>query len=134
MNVSVEINDKSFNELVQKGIDGLDEATVKSIAMESLRQVFSDPEAVNRMVYVKDGCYNMVLRPEFNHLVRQSIKDEDLKEFKDQIMGVLRSDCRKLVVDVMTGVLFNSMFSHDAKERFMRDVSQMVEERIGSGR
>ncbi len=128
MNVNVEISDNSFNELIQKGIEGLDEATVKSIAMEALRQVFSDPEAVNKMVYKRDGCYSMVLRPEFDDLVRKSIKDEDLKEFKDQIMEVLRKDCHKLVVDVMTGVFLDSMFSYDSRARFMNDVYQAIQE------
>lgn len=128
MKVSVEINGASFNELVQKGIDGLDEATVKSIAMESLRQVFSDPETVNRMVYVRDKYYNMVLRPEFDHLVRQSIKDEDLKEFKDQIMDILRKDGHRLIVDAMTNVFINSMFGYEARHEMMSKVYQAIEE------
>ena len=120
MNVTINIDDDSFSELVKKGVDNMPAEKVGAIAAEAIMEVFKKEEAVKEIIFrSKNWGYSgpsySDLRPEIVEAIRAAMPEDKIQELRDRILEILETGGRNLLVDAVTAMFAERLFEEPMK-------------------
>jgi len=114
MNVTINIDDDTLSDLIKKGIAGLSEATIGTIAKEAVERAFSDKEVVEGLLFKKEsgwgGTTQLELRSGIVDMLMKSFNDEDLARYRKLMLDTLDEKGGDLVIDALSRTLARKLF------------------------
>lgn len=115
MNVTINIDDDSFNELVKKGVENMPAEKVGDIAAEAIMEIFKKEEAVKEIMFAKkewgySGSSYSCLRPEVVEVVKAAIPEDKIQELCSRILKILETEGRHILVDAIATMFARKLF------------------------
>ena len=133
MTIQVNIDDDSLNDLVSKGIKNLPEEAIGKLAKEAVEKVFSDEHTIKEMVFKKrerNWCgvdEFSDIRPEIINMLSRAFTDKEVKEFRTQLLEMLKKNKRELMTAVLADIFIKRVF--DDPYAFMMEMRNKMSHR-----
>ena len=132
--VTLSLNNEMLAQMISKGIQDLPKEVVHTLSYEALKSALQDKEFLKHLMFVSSGSsYNWwdsaSLRQWVADLLSRSFTDDEVKEFRDGVMKVLKTDHRKLAVEALTNVFMRRVSSFDFDSEVKCIVGTMMHER-----
>ena len=127
MTVQVNIDDDSLNELVLKGIKNLSEETIGELAKSAIQAVFQDPVTMRDVLFAEsetNWCGQRSwskIRPEILNMLSRAFTDDEVKKYRNELLGMLERDKKELMIKVMTQIFIQRVF--DDPQNFMCEMA-----------
>ena len=115
---TIKLNNEMLAQMISKGIQDLPKEVVHALSYEAFKTALQDKEFLQHLMFVnKDGGYNWWDKSELRQwvvdLLSRSFTDEEVKEFRDGVLNVLKTDRRQIVVDAMSNCFMKRLADYD---------------------
>lgn len=148
MELTINVDEKKFSDLLNNQLDNFTEQELHHICIEGLMKQLSDPEQFARLFVTKNTGYGYHSDSYYaNDLLKEAAKKVDLsplfKDFQEQVITYLKENHDKIIKDLMTDIfmrgfsefLYNSEFANKMRMEFsnqLYDMRQDNEQKINS--
>lgn len=146
MELTLNVDEKKFNDLIQGELDNFSEQEIHEICKEGFMKCLSNVDTFRSLFVVKDGYYD---RDSYhaNDLLREAAKKVDLDPlftgFQQQVLKYLEEHHDDIIKQLMSDIfmagfsryLYNSEFMSQMQRTFseqLNGVSAQYEERINN--
>lgn len=132
--VTLSLNNEMLAQMISKGIQDLPKEVVHTLSYEALKSALQNEEFLKRLMFVADdNSYNWWEKSELRQwvvdLLSRSFTDKEVRDFRDGIMNVLRTDHRELAVEALTNAFMKRISSFNFDDEVRCVVSSMLHER-----
>lgn len=116
--VTLSLNNEMLAQMISKGIQDLPKEVVHALSYDAFKTALQDKEFLRHLMFVnKDGAYNWWEKSELRQwvvdLLSRSFTDDEVKEFRDGVLNVLKADHRGIVVDAMANCFMRRLADFD---------------------
>lgn len=116
--VTLSLNNEMLAQMISKGIQDLPKEVVHTLSYEAFKTALQDKEFLKRLMFVdKNGSYDWWDKSELRQwvvdLLSRSFTDDEVKEFRDGVLNVLKADHRQIVVDAMASCFMRRLADYD---------------------
>ena len=116
--VTLSLNNEMLAQMISKGIQDLPKEVVHTLSYEALKSALQDKEFLKHLMFVnKDGAYNWWEKSELRQwvvdLLSRSFTDDEVRDFRDGVMRVLRTDHREVAVEALANAFMRKVSSFD---------------------
>lgn len=138
MELTINVDEKKFSELLNNQLDNFTEQELHHICTEGLIKQLSDPEQFARLFVSKNTGYGYHTDSYYaNDLLKEAAKKVDLsplfKDFQEQVITYLKENHDKIIKDLMADIfirgfsefLYNSEFANRMRMEFSNQLYDM---------
>lgn len=116
--VTLSLNNEMLAQMISKGIQDLPNEVVHTLSYEAFKTALQDKEFIKHLMFVSSGSsYNWwdgaKLRQWVVDLLSRSFTDDEVKDFRDGVLNVLKADHRQVVVDAMANCFMKRLADYD---------------------
>ena len=146
MELTLNVDEKKFNDLIQGELDNFSEQEIHEICKEGFMKCLSNVDTFKSLFVTKDGYYN---RDSYhaNDLLREAAKKVDLDplfaDFQKQVLEYLKENHDDIIKQLMSDIfiagfsryLYNSEFMNQMERTFsqqLNTVSTQYEQKINN--
>lgn len=131
--VTLSLDNEMLAQMISKGIQDLPNEVVHTLSYEALKTALQDKEFLKHLMFVSSGnSYNWwetsKLRQWVVDLLSRSFTDKEVKEFRDGMLHVLRTDHRQIAVDAMTSCFMHRLSDFDFDAQVRHIIGEMMNE------
>lgn len=131
--VTLSLNNEMLAQMISKGIQDLPKEVIHTLSYEALKSALEDKEFLKRLMFTaRDTSYNWwdhaALRDWLVELLSKSFTDEEVKEFRDGMLKVLKTDHKQIAVEALTDAFMKKLSDFDFESQVRCIVSQMQSE------
>lgn len=132
--VTLSLNNEMLAQMISKGIEGLPKEAIHTLSYEAMKTALQDREFLKHLMFRTDSAgYNWWdqahLQPWLSDLLSRSFTDEEVKEFRDGIMKVLRDDYHSTVTKALTNCFMKKLSDFDFTDNVKALIYQTLDER-----
>lgn len=129
--VTLSLNNEMLAQMISKGIQDLPKEVVHTLSYEALKTALQDKEFLKHLMFVSSGSsYNWWdssnLRQWVVDLLSRSFTDKEVKEFRDDVLKVLKADHRQVAVDAMANCFMRRLADFDFNTQVHCVISEMM--------
>ena len=130
MTIQLNIDDSKLDELVKTGVENLPPETIGELAKQAVLQVFQDPKTIKDIIFKKKetSYYGSEswsdIRPEILSILGRAFTDDEVKQFRKELLETLEANKQKLIVDVMAAIFIQRVF--DDPQQMMHEMSNRL--------
>lgn len=146
MELTLNVDEKKFNDLIQGELDNFSKQEIHEICKEGFMKCLSNVDTFRSLFVTEDGYYN---RDSYhaNDLLREAAKKVDLdplfEDFQQQVLKYLKENHDDIIKQLMSDIfiagfsryLYNSEFMNAMRETFNQElnaISAQYEQKINS--
>ena len=146
MELTLNVDEKKFNDLIQGELDNFSEQEIHEICKEGFMKCLSNVDTFKSLFVTKDGYYN---RDSYhaNDLLREAAKKVDLDplfaDFQKQVLEYLKENHDDIIKQLMSDIfiagfsryLYNSEFMNQMERNFsqqLNNISAQYEQKINN--
>ena len=134
--VTLSLNNEMLAQMISKGIQDLPKEVVHTLSYEALKSALQDKEFMKRLMFVnKDGAYNWWEKSELRQwvvdLLSRSFTDDEVRDFRDGVMRVLKTDHREVAVEALASAFMRKVSSFDFDNEVRCIVERALHDRDG---
>lgn len=146
MELTLNVDEKKFNDLIQGELDNFSEQEIHEICKEGFMKCLSNVDTFRSLFVTKDGYYN---RDSYhaNDLLREAAKKVDLdplfEDFQQQVLKYLKENHDDIIKQLMSDIfiagfsryLYNSEFMNQMERTFsqqLNNISAQYEQKINN--
>lgn len=134
--VTLSLNNEMLAQMISKGIQDLPKEIVNTLSYEALKSALQDKEFLKRLMFVANGdSYNWWEKSELRQwvvdLLSRSFTDKEVREFRDGIMRVLKTDHREVAVEALANAFMRKVSSFDFDNEVRCIVERALRDREG---
>ena len=126
ISVNLRLNNEALATLISKGIEELPKETIHQLAYSALSEALKDKEVLNNLLFVKDrssyGWDRSEVRGWVVEMLANTFSNEEVKEFREKVLEVLKKDHRDVVVDALARTFTDNLFG----ATFQQNVIQTI--------
>ena len=131
--VTLSLNNEMLAQMISKGIQDLPKEVVHTLSYEAFKTALQDKEFLKHLMFVSSGnSYNWwdsaELRQWVVDLLSRSFTDDEVKEFRDGVLNVLKADHRQVVVDAMANCFMKRLANYDFNTEVQCVIGKMMSE------
>ena len=132
--VTLSLNNEMLAQMISKGIQDLPKEVVHTLSYEAFKTALQDKEFIKHLMFVSSGgSYNWWdssnLRQWVVDLLSRSFTDDEVKEFRDGVLNVLKADHRQVVVDAMSNCFMRRLADYDFNMQVQYVIHEMMSKR-----
>lgn len=129
--VTISLNNEMLAQMISKGIQDMPKEVVHELSCEAFKTALQDKEFLQHLMFVdKGGSYNWWATSELRQwvvdLLSRSFTDDEVKEFRDGVLNVLKADHRRVVVDAMANCFMRRLSDFDFNEQVRCLIGEMM--------
>lgn len=134
ISVNLRLNNETLAAMISKGIEELPKETIHQLAYSALSEALKDKEVINNLLFVKEkGSYSWAdsnVRRWIVELLSSTFSKEEVKEFRDSILKVLKEDRRDIIVDALAKTFTDDLFGCTFQQHVIQTIrDEMQRER-----
>ena len=128
MQLTVNIEDNDLNEVITKGIKGLSEETLTSIAKEALMSHLMSQKGLEAMIYEPPKNYydTRKLNKDIIQMLTNSFAKEEIENYRQKLFQVMETDGYGLMRDVLAKVFIGMMVTDEFKSELQNTMIKMT--------
>lgn len=131
--VTLSLDNEMLAQMISKGIQDLPKEVVHTLSYEALKTALQDKEFMKHLMFVSSSnSYSWwetsELRQWVVDLLSRSFTEKEVKEFRDGVLHVLRSDHRQVVVDAMANCFMRRLSDFDFDAQVRNIIGSMMNE------
>lgn len=123
MQVTVNIEDTKLNNLVAQGLESLPKEDIGILAKEAIKKALENTDIARSLVF-RNHYGDMQLREWIVEGIRNQISEQDISEYKNTLLEVVKKEGHKLIIAAICNVITNNLFSFENRDTFQK---QMVD-------
>ena len=129
--VTLSLNNEMLAQMISKGIQDLPKEVVHTLSYEAVKTALQDKEFMKHLLFYSSGnSYNWWdlanLRQWVADLLSRSFTDKEVKEFRDGVLKVLRTDHRQIAVDAITNCFMQRLADYNFTGEVQCIIGQMM--------
>ena len=130
---TLSMGNKMLAQMVSDGIQGMPKEIGHTLSYEALKTALQDREFLKHLLFKSDNSFwgGAEVRQWVVDLLSRSFTDDEVKEFRDGIMKVLKTDHRKVAVEALTNAFMRKVSSFDFDSEVNSIVRKVLSERDG---
>lgn len=133
MQITVDINDDTLREAMEKGVKSLSEETLTNMAKEALQAYMLDPKHLDDLVFqVQRRSYydqNVVVRPEILKSLMNSFSKEEIEEYRQKLFQAIDKHGDQLLVRTLAEIFSGMLMTESAKNELSMQMWKIANER-----
>jgi len=132
--VTLSLNNEMLAQMISKGIQDLPREVVHTLSYEAVKTALQDKEFMKHLLFYSDyrgydWWDHAQPQPWFAEMLSKSFTDEEVKEFRDGIMKVLRDDYHSTVTKALTNCFMKKLSDFDFTDNVKALIYQTLDER-----
>lgn len=132
--VTLSLNNEMLAQMISKGIEDLPKEVIHTLSYEAMKTALQDKEFLKHLMFRTDSAgYNWWdqahLQPWLSDLLSKSFTDDEVKEFRNGIMDVLKKDYDHVVVKALSDCFMSKLCEYDFTNSVRSLIMQTIEER-----
>ena len=135
MELTLNVDEKKFNDLIQGELDNFSEQEIHEICKEGFMKCLSNVDTFRELFVVKDGYYN---RDSYhaNDLLREAAKKVDLsplfENFQEQVLEYLRKNHDDIIKELMSEIFMAGLSQYLYNSKFMDSIQQSFSQQLNA--
>lgn len=130
--VTLSLNNEVLAQMISKGIQDLPKEVIHTLSYEAFKTALQDKEFLKHLMFVSSGSSfnwwdSANLRQWVVDLLSRSFTDEEVKEFRDGVMKVLKADHRQVAVEAMANCFMRRLADFDFNTQVHCVISEMMQ-------
>lgn len=129
--VTLSLNNEMLAQMISKGIQDLPKEVVHTLSYEAFKTALQDKEFLKHLMFVTSGnsydwWSSANLRQWVVDLLSKSFTDDEIKEFRDGVLSVLKTDHRDIALEALTNCFMRKLSDFDFTTQVQCVVGQML--------
>ena len=129
--VTLSLNNEMLAQMISKGIQDLPKEVIHTLSYEAMKTALGDKEFLKHLMFRADSdSYNWWdrahLQPWLAELLSKSFTEEEVKDFRDGVLNVLKTDHRSIAVDAITNCFMHRLSQYDFTSEVQCIIGQMM--------
>lgn len=129
--VTLSLNNEMLAQMISKGIQDLPKEVIHTLSYEAMKTALEDKEFLKHLMFRADSdSYNWWdrahLQPWLAELLSKSFTEEEVKDFRDGVLNVLKADHRSIAVDAITNCFMHRLAHYDFTSEVQCIIGQML--------
>lgn len=129
--VTLSLNNEMLAQMISKGIQDLPKEVIHTLSYEAFKTALEDKEFLKHLMFVSSGnsydwWSSANLRQWVVDLLSKSFTDDEIKEFRDGVLKVLKTDHRKIALDAITNCFMSRLAHYDFEHEVQCIIGQMM--------
>ena len=128
MNITVNIDDTQMSNLINDGINALDNETVTNIARKSLCEAFKDTELARDILFERKNYY-YELREWAKTAIAKALTTADYEKFNALVFETIDKHAKDIIIETLAKTLTNNLFTYEQQRTFSDTLVNAIKER-----
>lgn len=129
--VTLSLNNEVLAQMISKGIQDLPKEVIHTLSYEAVKTALQDKEFMKHLLFSSSGnSYNWWdssnLRQWVVDLLSRSFTDKEVKEFRDGVLKVLKTDHRQVAVDAIANCFMQRLADYNFTAEVQCIIGQMM--------
>ena len=129
--VTLSLNNEMLAQMISKGIQDLPKEVIHTLSYEAMKTALEDKEFLKHLMFRADSdSYNWWdrahLQPWLAELLSKSFTEEEVKDFRDGVLNVLKADHRSIAVDAITNCFMSRLAHYDFEHEVQCIIGQLM--------
>lgn len=129
--VTLSLNNEMLAQMISKGIQDLPKEVIHTLSYEAFKTALEDKEFLKHLMFVaNDNSYDWWNRANLRKwvvdLLSKSFNEEEVKDFRDGVLKVLKTDHRQIALDAITNCFMHRLSQYDFKHEVQCIIGQMM--------
>lgn len=129
--VTLSLNNEMLAQMISRGIQDLPKEVIHTLSYEAFKTALEDKEFLKHLMFVKNGnSYDWWgsadLRQWVVDLLSKSFTEEEVKDFRDGVLKVLKTDHRKIALDAITNCFMRRLSQYDFTSEVQCIIGQVM--------
>lgn len=130
ISVNLRLNNETLATLISKGIEELPKETIHQLAYSALSEALKDKDVLNNLLFCRKehsyGWDTSEVRGWIVEMLAGTFSKEEVKEFREKILEVLKKNHRDVVVDALARTFTDNLFG----ATFQQNVIQTIRDEM----
>lgn len=132
--VTLSLNNEMLAQMISKGIQDLPKEVIHTLSYEAVKNALQDKEFMKHLLFYSecrgyDWWDHAQPQPWFAEMLSKSFTDEEVKEFRDGIVKVLRDDYHSTVTTALTNCFMRKLADFDFTDSVKSIIYRTLDER-----
>ena len=129
--VTLSLNNEMLAQMISKGIQDLPNEVIHTLSYEAFKTALQDKEFLKHLMFVTSGnsydwWSSANLRQWVVDLLSKSFSDDEIKDFRDGVLNVLKTDHRQIAMDALTNCFMRRLADYDFTTQVQCVISEMM--------
>lgn len=133
--VTLSLNNEMLAQMISKGIQDLPREVIHTLSYEAVKTALQDKEFMKHLLFYSeyrgyDWWEHSQPQQWFAEMLSKSFTDEEVKEFRDGIMAVIRDDYHSTVTKALANCFMKKLSDYDFTDSVKSLIYQTIDERV----
>lgn len=131
MQLTVNIEDETLNDLITQGVKSLSEETLTDLAKEALMNHLMSKEGLEAILYGAPTRYygeTRELRSYITKMLTNSFTKEEVEQYRQKLFQTMENDFDKLMSNTLAKVFVNMFCTNEFQNELYNSMYRMINE------